>query len=201
MIKKRLKGLWHFIWDDNSVWSWIVNIILAFVLIKFVVYPVLGLVLGTTHPIVAVVSGSMEHEGKQFENWWEANKQYYQAIAIKKEDFEKFPMKDGFNRGDIIILSRAEKDKLKKGDIIVFRSKRPDPIIHRIIGLNTAYGSFVTKGDHNPSPIADDTLNENNIGSSVIIGKAALKIQFLGYIKIWFVDIANAIMGLLRGAG
>lgn len=201
MVKKRLKWLWHFIWDDNSIWSWIVNIILAFVLIKFVVYPVLGLVLGTTHPIVAVVSGSMEHEGMQFENWWEENKAYYEGIGIRKKDFESFPMKNGFNKGDIIILRKADKDKLKPGDIIVFRSKRPDPIIHRITGFNTAYGSFVTKGDHNPAPISDDTLNENNVGSSAIIGKAALKIPLLGYIKIWFVDIANAIMGLLRGAG
>ncbi len=41
--------------------SWIVNIVLAFVLIKFIVYPGLGLLFGTTHPVVAVVSGSMEH--------------------------------------------------------------------------------------------------------------------------------------------
>ncbi|MBI2574284.1 signal peptidase I [Candidatus Woesearchaeota archaeon] len=201
MIKKRLKGLWHFIWDDNSIWSWAVNVILAFVLIKFVVYPVLGLVLGTTHPIVAVVSGSMEHEGKPFEAWWEANKAYYESIGIKKKDFESFTMKNGFNRGDIIILNRAEKDKLKQGDIIVFRSKRPDPIIHRITGFNTAQGSFMTKGDHNPSPISDDTLNENNVGSSSIIGKAALKIPFLGYIKIWFVDLLNMIIKLVGASG
>ena len=58
--KKKLKRLWHFIWEDNSVWSWIANIVLAFILIKFIVYPSLGFVLGTTHPVVAVVSESME---------------------------------------------------------------------------------------------------------------------------------------------
>ena len=56
------KKVWHFIWEDNSIWSWIVNIILAFILIKFIVYPGLGLALGTSYPIVAVVSNSMEHE-------------------------------------------------------------------------------------------------------------------------------------------
>jgi signal peptidase I len=60
-LKKLWKKVWYFVWEDNSVWSWIVNIILAFVLIKFVVYPGLGFVLTTSHPVVAVVSGSMEH--------------------------------------------------------------------------------------------------------------------------------------------
>ena len=58
--RKQLKKIWYFIWDD-SIWSWIVNIILAFVLIKFVVYPGLGFLLNTSHPVVAVVSSSMEH--------------------------------------------------------------------------------------------------------------------------------------------
>ena len=56
-----LKKAWHFIWEDDSVLSWLVNIILAFVLIKFIVYPGLGFILQTTHPVVAVVSESMEH--------------------------------------------------------------------------------------------------------------------------------------------
>jgi hypothetical protein len=59
--KKVWGKVWHFIWHSNSIWSWIANIIIAFVLIKFLVYPGLGLVMGTTHPIVAVVSESMDH--------------------------------------------------------------------------------------------------------------------------------------------
>ena len=61
--RKILKRVWYFIWEEDSIWSWLVNIILAFVLIKYVVYPGLGFLLGTSHPIVAVVSGSMEHDG------------------------------------------------------------------------------------------------------------------------------------------
>ena len=60
-FRKFLKKLWYFLWEENSVWSWIANIALAFILIKFVVYPGIGLILGTNYPIVAVVSGSMEH--------------------------------------------------------------------------------------------------------------------------------------------
>lgn len=53
---------WDFIWNSNSIWSWVVNVIIAFVLIKFLIYPGLGLVLGTNLPVVAVISESMEHQ-------------------------------------------------------------------------------------------------------------------------------------------
>ncbi|MBD3204072.1 signal peptidase I [Candidatus Woesearchaeota archaeon] len=60
--KSTFKKIWYFIWEDDSILSWIVNVVLAFVLIKFIVYPGLGFLLGgTSHPVVAVVSGSMEH--------------------------------------------------------------------------------------------------------------------------------------------
>ena len=67
--KKILKKTWHFIWHDESLLSWIVNVLLAFLIIYFIVYPVLGLVFSTSHPIVAVVSPSMEHQDK-FDDWW-----------------------------------------------------------------------------------------------------------------------------------
>ena len=105
-FKKILKKIWWFIWESNSIWSWIVNIILAFILIKFIVYPVIGLILSTSHPIVAVVSGSMEHDGN-FQEWWESNAicgntncnqaLYYQQYEITQEDFQNFRFKNGFN--------------------------------------------------------------------------------------------------------
>ena len=52
-----LEKIWKFLWKDDSVWSWIVSIILAFLIVKFAIYPFLGLILGTGFPIVAVVSG------------------------------------------------------------------------------------------------------------------------------------------------
>ena len=60
-FKKFLKKTWKFIWEDDSFLSWLVNIVIAFVLVKFIIYPLLGLLLGTGFPVVAVVSCSMEH--------------------------------------------------------------------------------------------------------------------------------------------
>ena len=71
--KDTAKNVWKFIWEDDSIWSWMLNIILAFVLIKFIVYPGLGLLLGTSYPVVAVVSESMEHN-EPFDEWWDNSK-------------------------------------------------------------------------------------------------------------------------------
>ena len=70
MARKRKKSLlskiWYFIWEDDSLASWLVNIVLAFLLVKFIIYPGLGLLLSTDYPVVAVISGSMTHDGITF---------------------------------------------------------------------------------------------------------------------------------------
>ena len=110
-FKKLLKKTWHFIWEDNSIWSWIVNIILAFILIKFAVYHGLGLILSTSHPVVAVVSSSMDHD-MDFEAWWEENKEWYMENGINKEDFETSSFRNGFNKGDIMVLVGKDAENI-----------------------------------------------------------------------------------------
>ncbi|MFH2028310.1 MAG: signal peptidase I [Nanoarchaeota archaeon] len=203
-FKKLLKKTWHFIWEEDSLLSWIVNIILAFILIKFIVYPGLGFVLGTTHPIVAVVSGSMEHN-QNFDDWWYANEAWYTDKGITKDDFQSFIFKNGFNRGDIMILKGRDASKIEEGEVIVFISSRDrpraDPIIHRVVKIDkTGQGAlyFQTKGDNNPSSInlcdQDGCLHELDIRSQQVIGNAIFRIPFLGYIKIWFVELIQLFM-------
>jgi signal peptidase I len=191
-FKKILKKVWYFIWEDNSVWSWLVNIILAVVLIKFVIYPGLGLALGTQYPVVAVVSGSMEHDGN-FDYFWDLHGTFYLPYNITKEGFSKFKFKNGFNTGDIMVLRKADPTKLKVGDTIVFKSNKPDPIIHRVIAKWQENGVyyFRTKGDHN-SDINYNVL-EDKISQDRLIGRAAFRIPYLGYVKIWFVEFLKLI--------
>ncbi|MBW3021235.1 signal peptidase I [Candidatus Woesearchaeota archaeon] len=214
-LKKNLKKVWHFIWEEDSLASWIVNIVLAFVIIKFLIYPALGFTLGTTHPIVAVVSGSMEHKstpicleyesnlnplsncrkyskdkfgicGQVLENkdkynideFWDICGSWYQENNISKEDFENFRFKNGFNKGDVIILQ--SKKNVDVGDVIVFWSNYRNPIIHRVVEVNN--NMYNTKGDHNSR---EDGFSENES----VIGKALFRIPYLGWIKIWFVDL------------
>jgi len=226
-LKKLWKKTWHFIWEDDSVLSWVVNVVLAFVLIKFIVYPGLGFMLGTSHPIVAVVSGSMEHKtvprcmqndiygrclsyadskyeicGKSVDygrnlnlnEFYDLCGQWYGSINISQDDFNKFSLRNGFNKGDIMILYGW--CEVKVGDVIVFLADRPDPIIHRVVSEKEVDGEifYKTKGDHNQ----DSYYFEASIGDDEIIGKAVFRIPLLGYVKIWAVDLVRFIIGLVR---
>jgi hypothetical protein len=202
--KPLLKQIWHFIWDDDSIWSWIVNVILAFVLIKFLLYPGIGLLLGTTHPVVAVVSGSMEHGRDNFgvicgtrpenfkggfDGFWDNCGSFYSQFSITKEDFRKYSFANGFNTGDIMVLFGRNPKNINVGDVIVYGSGQPDPIIHRIVAKWQEDGKyyFTTKGDHNIGMLSF----ENKIPEENVIGKAVFRIPFLGYIKIWFVQLLD----------
>jgi len=199
--RKSLKKVWHFIWNDNSIWSWIANIAIAFVLIKFAVYPALGFILSTTHPVVAVVSESMEHNGN-FDKWWvDAQKGY----TITKDEFMKFSLKNGFNKGDIMVLKGKKPENIKVGDVIVFWSSgispqtgNREPIIHRVIKKWNDNGVyyFQTKGDNNPASINNAYLNETKVSQNQVVGNAVLRVPLLGYIKIWFVDLIKLLVSL-----
>lgn len=177
-----IKKLWRFLWHDNSTLSWVINIVLAFVVVKFIIYPVAGLVLSTSYPMVAVISSSMEHS-EPFEQWWDKNKDFYLKNEITKEDFKKYSFNQGFNKGDIMILTGTKNIDI--GDVVVYNSNYQYPIIHRVVGkqLTTTDYIYTTKGDNNvvqdPRPVTKT------------IGKAVFRIPFLGYTKIIFTKIVG----------
>lgn len=195
-----LKKIWHFIWEEDSIWSWLANIIIAFLLIKFIVYPSLGLILGTNYPIVAVVSGSMEHPQNTFENWWstqcctnlqcttkKSQTEIYEKWRINKETYTTFPFTSGFNKGDIMVLTSPKE--LEKGDVLVFTAQdRADPIIHRMVNVNTIDGKtfYNTQGDNNCGSTAEF---EKNLPQERLLGKAYFKVPLLGWLKILFVEL------------
>jgi len=186
-FKKVCQKTWHFIWYDDSLASWIINIILVFVLIKFIVYPLLGLMLGTSFPVVAVISGSMEHNGDA-EAWWESSSPWYLEHSIGKEEFMEYPFTRGFNKGDIMILAGVSPEDVKRGDVLVFQTTaRKEPIIHRVVIIEKQDGNYVfqTKGDNVPVQHSFET----SIASTQVIGKAVFRIPFLGYIKLGFVSL------------
>lgn len=203
VLKRHGKKAWHFFWHEDSVWSWIANIIVAFLVIRFVIYPLLGILLGTGFPIVAVVSESMEqglHQGilcgqqfdefqESFDNYWEVCGKWYEQNGITKEQFWQFPFPQGFRKGDVIILWRADQNNVEVGDILVFQGHRPQPIIHRVVKAGQENGKYFyqTKGDHNSASI-DGERGETRIGEERILGKGLFRIPYLGWVKILFVD-------------
>ncbi|MBT4604051.1 signal peptidase I [archaeon] len=205
------KKAWHFIWHSDSPWSWIANILIAFVLIKFIFYPVLGAVLGTPFPVVAVVSESMEHGlhngeicgqdfdsfPKNFDSYWNVCGPWYEnndnlESPIAKEDFKKFKFKNGFNKGDIMVLWRANSNNLDVGDVLVFKGPGGQPIIHRVVKVSQEDNSYFyqTKGDHN-SDTFGGFLGEDSISEDRIYGQAILRIPFLGWIKVGFANFLS----------
>ncbi len=190
-VKKHAKNAWHFIWEDDSALSWVLNVVIAFILIKFIVYPGLGFIFGTNYPIVAVVSGSMEHD-ENFDGWWDIQKDFYLERNITKEEFKTFRFNSGFNTGDIMVLFGTKPEKIKVGDVIVFStSTRPDPIIHRVVRVWTENNElfFQTKGDHNDA--INTYVNEGKISKDRYIGRSVFRIPLLGWIKIYAVNVIN----------
>lgn len=208
-----IKRIWHFVWNDNSVLSWVVNIALAFIIIKFLVYPGLGLVLSTGSPVVAVVSCSMEHKSTDcgsgtgyklcgesfamaqnmgFDSYWQACGRWYESRNITKDLFSQFSFSGGLGMGDLIILKGRKASDLNVGDVVVFNGNRNEPIIHRVVDkrLPDDRGYVIgTKGDNNEEQIDYET----SIQESRIVGKALFRIPFLGYVKIAFTNLLSAV--------
>ena len=229
-IIRAIKKSWNWVWNSDSILSWIVALIVIFIFIKFIFFPGLSLILGTPLPLAGVESSSMDHaslkeciraDSKGFciaysseyklcgknidkgsfynlENYWKNCGNWYENIGISKQEFEKFPMKNGFSKGDIIIVWGRFKPKI--GDIIIFKanteSKAPRPIIHRIVKIEN--NLIQTKGDHNEKQLVisdPGNTDETTIRQEQIIGKAIFKIPLLGYVKIWAVELWVRIFG------
>ncbi|MBI5065653.1 signal peptidase I [Candidatus Woesearchaeota archaeon] len=190
------KQFFHFIWYGEGLLSWITCFIFAFIVIRYLFYPSLGLLLGTSFPVVAVMSESMQHN-TNFENWWDKNSccdlgctqrmiqgKIYESEKIKKEEFQKYPFNNGFNPGDIIVLYSPKN--LKVGDVIVFMSNhRQEPIIHRVIEVMEDGKFYKTKGDNN----CGSGDFELRIAKSDIMGKAEFVIPYLGWLKLALVKL------------
>ena len=122
--------------------------------------------------------------------YWQTCGSFYENRSITSQEFKNFSMHNGFNKGDIIILKGVSFDDLKIGDILVYKSSLSYPVIHRVVAKNDV---IETKGDHNPTQIMSSQLNEKYITKDQIIGKAWLKVPYLGYVKIFFSEAIQCV--------
>ena len=81
-MKNKLRQFWNFIWHDDSLLSLVLSAVLIIIFGKFILFPILGALFGTSLPIVAVVSNSMEHN-VDFETWWSENLEDYKEFKIE----------------------------------------------------------------------------------------------------------------------
>jgi len=181
-VTKALRKFWKFVWEDNSLLSWITAFALVFVFIFVIFFPILRLLLSTALPMVVIESGSMHHP-YDFDQWY-ASCNWYKEHSITEEQFRKWDFNGGLNKGDIMIV-QGQKE-YKPGEVIIFQTTTAKPIIHRIV---SAEDVFSTKGDNNCYQLPQ----ELNISQGQIIGKAVARIPYLGWAKVIWADIFNAI--------
>ena len=190
-IKEAWKRFWFLVWEDDSFKGWVISIVLIFLFIKFIFFPSLSLVTGTTIPLAIVESCSMYHQGNiftNFDDWWESHEERYSLFNITKDDFENFRIYNGFNKGDILFITGTKPEKIEVGEIIIFSSDSGgNPIIHRVVGITEANGkiAFSTMGDNNNGQLEV----EKSISQSQILGKASIRaVPYLGWIKLVFYE-------------
>ena len=192
------KKTWNFLYKDDSLLSLIISLIIIFLIIKFIFFPLLTLVFGTSLPLVIVESNSMHHSGNFIDNffssspaidlWWDEKGQWYLDKNLSRSDISPWDFRVGMEKGDIIFVRGISPENIEIGDVIIFEAGQQHPIIHRVIAIKTsASGSliFETKGDNNSGQ-----LNiEKNILENQIIGKAIYKVPKLGWVKLFFVEL------------
>lgn len=215
-FKEELKRFWDWVWNSNSFLSLIVFLILLFIFMKFIFLPVLGLIFNAgSFPLAIVESSSMDHRALKesggsiklcgnvfpseksfsFEEYWNLCGGWYEERNISEEQFKDFKFSRGFSKGDVIILWGWKKPEI--GDVLVFKSNSPTPIIHRVVSL----APLGTKGDHNPGQLTGGNsisgIDETNIPEYKIIAVAVAKIPYVGWVKLfavehtfWFIVIA-----------
>jgi hypothetical protein len=202
------KKFWYYIWYDDSFGSYIANFAFAYVFIKFILFPTLGLLLGTSFPIVAIVSGSMEHkvvdgsicddriistgtDSLNQDEWWDYCGDYYvDAFNLSKSDFENFEYKNGLNIGDVLILRGKNPKDVEVGEVLIFIPQdinfylTKGPVIHRVVKKwedEDGKFHFQTKGDHNSKSFENF---ENDIIEDNVLAVSAVRIPYIGYAKI-----------------
>ncbi len=189
-VKKFFEKFWFIVWKDDSPKGWLISLIFLFVVIKFIFFPLLSFVTGTSLPLAIVESCSMYHQGNLFSNynnWWENQDSKYFLFKLNKTEFSEFIFKKGFNKADILFIVGAKPEKLEIGDVIIFQAGTKNPIIHRIVNITKENEKFYfsTMGDNNAGQLGV----EKKISQEQLIGKAVFKIMpYAGWVKLIFFE-------------
>ncbi len=168
-----LKKFYKFLKKD-SLASLVVSLILAFIFIKFIFFPGLSLITGTSLPLVIVESCSMHHHEAGFEKTFTSP--IYEGLGIFLDNTTNWPFQNGFSKGDVIFVVGANDVEI--GDVIIFNGGSRYPLINRVINIENG-STYSTKGD-NYKTNSDQLLVEKRIERDQIVGKALLKVPAVG---------------------
>lgn len=90
-------------------------------------------------------------------------------------------MEPTFPVGSVVYVKTMKPDNIKIGDAITFRIDNLDTVVatHRVVDINYDMGIFTTKGD------ANQVVDSEPVSFKNFVGRADVKIPFLGYIAMY----------------
>lgn len=216
-----LMRFWKWLWESDSWWSYIIFLVIVFVIIKFAFLPGLGLVFGTQLPLAIVESSSMDHNSLEYclkaEQSTENGRLIVTCTQWSNKDYElcgnNFEESSYFNidkywetcgewyENKNITKEKFEKFKFengfRKGDIIIIFGKK-DVKIGDVIIFDAGRNNPIIHRVISLSPLqtkgdhnGDQLSEEKSINSNQIVGVAVGKIPYLGWVKLSFVEIFN----------
>ncbi len=182
-VRKGAKMVWDFLQKDS--WpSFIVTLLVAFVVIKFIFFPGLSFLTGTSLPLVIVESCSMYHHEDGFDRTFESS--VYEDYGIRIEDTALWDFQNGFSKGDVIFVVGAGEPEV--GDVIIFNENVQYPLIHRVVSAEDDV--YSTKGD-NYKTNSGQRPAEKSIVESRLIGKALFRVPAIGWAKLIFFEFGR----------
>ncbi|MFX1506936.1 MAG: signal peptidase I [Promethearchaeota archaeon] len=128
---------------------------------------------GSSHPTVAVTTGSMLPIYNGFQN-------------DDNFDNEIYPF-----RGDILLVKKVPIETIEVGDVIVFNTtndKSTPPVVHRVIAIWEINGDYFieTNGDNNEGPDKSFDTTGNDV-----LGVVVFRIPHIG----WFLLVVQTTLG------
>lgn len=116
----------------------------------------------------------MDHQPSDFDSWWDQKEDSYLERGVSKSDFTTFPIPDGVNKGDILIVGPPKN--LKIGDVVLYLDGFPYATTPRLIEQNEDY-TYLGLHDNNPAPLIQQGHDETKIQVQNITDKV--------YFRIW----------------
>lgn len=161
----------HWLWYGKSLTSHIAFLIIAYLLLKFIAYPVFLMAFGL-NDVVAVLSNSMNH-GSQTINY--TFNEWLTFHGYNDSMINSWPLINGLSMGDVVTVIPGD---IKIGDVIIYYYGN-NLIIHRVINITVVNNSvyFTTKGDANP----ESMIFELMVPKSQVHGKAGIRIPLIGW--------------------
>lgn len=176
-ITDGLKKIWHFLWHEESIASYVVFFIVAYLVLKFVAFPVFLVATGLSD-VTAVMSTSMVHWQHNFD---ETYREWFNDRNITVS--ANWIFQDGLEVGDVVFVKKFDPTDIGVGDVIVFKVPSGESIIHRVIEVSNT--TYTTKGDAN----SNSKAFEMGIAHDRVVGKAVSRVPILGYPRVFIARI------------